>query len=297
MDTNYAVLAISTISGEKSKKMSNEEIISLIIEVLKSDINTDEITFDESQNATIKPSKEPMVLFLHKVEILNQSFESKNTGVKFAKEYVRTILKLAKDTHEDVKVIEDLKLFLKMLNDRNSSNIKHIIMKILRSFNVLRLFLITILCLFSCTGNNSDKERIAEFESNNNPNEDVISSSSQTTEDLSESRNILDYVGQYEFTDALGLSFVLTINEDETIQITQKGTNTTYYCSCDHNDLRGYSTIRIYFEIEPHITFPSGDEPYINPMAIPVGAKYIYRTDDALQAKNPHNRLDLNKIN
>ena len=34
----------------------------------------------------------------------------------------------------------------------------------------------TILCLFSCTGNNSDKERIAEFESNNNPNEDVISS-------------------------------------------------------------------------------------------------------------------------
>lgn len=107
--------------------------------------------------------------------------------------------------------------------------------------------------------------------------------------------SILNFVGQYEFTDIKERTFVLVLNEDETCQLSEKGTDFIYYGSyCDFRNIdRG---IGIWLEDEPEIIFPSSDKSdRVIGMCISPSADFIYLNDGALKAKHPKKRLELKK--
>lgn len=184
----------------------------------------------------------------------------------------------------------------------------------MKSYTILtRLVFIASLCLVSCGGNESDKARISELESqvaelrqqieaysaNASVKEDTLMAEDVDNGYMEENNGIIgddyqDYVGTYEFTDGYR-TFMLTLSDDETAQIKYKSADTVCYGSC-RSLLNSYNCIRISFNDErPLIFFPSGEEGGVS-LCIDREATYIYNGTSAAHAKNPRQRLSINRI-
>lgn len=148
-----------------------------------------------------------------------------------------------------------------------------------------------VLCLASCGGNSNSKvdaDIPTEF------SEELIKLAEDGNTEADET-SILNFVGQYEFTDIKERTFVLVLNEDETCQLSEKGTDFIYYGS--YSDFRNIDRgIGIWLEDEPEIIFPSSDKSdRVIGMCISPSADFIYLNDGALKAKHPKKRLELKK--
>lgn len=156
------------------------------------------------------------------------------------------------------------------------------------------LVLAVAFSLASCEGNQNNRRNSYVSEETTQVEEDY---SSQTREKVENNEpSFVDYVGQYEFTDIADQTFVLTLNEDKTCQLRQKGADFICYGSCS-DLLLGFKRISCSFEEIPRIIFPSFDEPgKWNYMAIPSSADFIYYDGSACDAKHPKKRLELKRI-
>lgn len=157
------------------------------------------------------------------------------------------------------------------------------------------LVLAVAFSLASCGGNQNNRRNSYVSEETTQVEEDY---SSQTIEQVeNDEPSFVDYVGQYEFTDIADQTFVLTLNEDETCQLRQKGADYVYYGSY-HDYLSSSKYIELHFSETPRIIFPSFDETGgWKIMGILFSADFIYYSNTACAAKDPKKRLELKRIN
>lgn len=156
------------------------------------------------------------------------------------------------------------------------------------------------LLVASCGGSSSrDKDRIAELEaeiaelkssnittSTTNEETNYVSSTSSTI-----SQNGQSIVGTYELTDALNRQWLLSLKDDETVELSIKGTDTSFYGSWS---AREEGTWLEFGYKENPIVFPNGNKGFIGHGLITNG--YLYSSLSEGKAKNPKQRLSIRKI-
>ena len=110
----------------------------------------------------------------------------------------------------------------------------------------------------------------------------------------SQSRQIVFFAGTYEFTDTNQTTWVLTLKEDETVTLIRKGKERIYYGSW-----RVFPYDEAWLDFgwcegeNATISFPS-KKTDIN-FGI-LTKEYIYASNTAYKAKNPHLRLPIKQI-
>lgn len=180
-----------------------------------------------------------------------------------------------------------------------------------------------MLSMVSCGGNSSDKQRIADLESKIqelqnklndtskvqevNEKENISSSESEAvTEETSSSydsytptkssgyessKNNNYFAGTYEVTDAVGDTYTIELNSDETVKFMNSRGGVKYGSWRDSP--YGVPKLSFSYSESPVIFFPGGESDL--DFAI-ISDGYLYSSNVEYKSKNPRKRLDIKKI-
>ncbi|MBP3775160.1 MAG: hypothetical protein ILA34_07415 [Bacteroidaceae bacterium] len=159
----------------------------------------------------------------------------------------------------------------------------------------LLLLGLTVLFIAGCNGRKAQETRIAQLTDSITLLQDSIAHLNTQLDKHKSHTSVSDksYIGTYKVVDVKGQTFYFLLNDDETAQITQEGSEEVWYCSLkDYRDIRHGLTIN-FSDRRPWIWFNDGVKEF-GSMHIDDG--WLYANLSTLKSKHPRWRLQVEKI-